>query len=438
MTKKQQFIDTFREFNYYINVQVSSPLEIKLSQVAYTLIYINPPIVDYKAYNRKGSSMNNKNLIKALKHVFLITLILVGITFNANEAKAADGQIKAVTIKTGKEDVAKSTYAGKMVDKAGDGYVRGSVVKVTTDCSGLLRFHYQGNNSDIVSISVYSDEALTDCIAYTSVDASSDVVKTIGLAIPKAGTYYTTIDTFEEYDIDYTIAADIYSADDDVLTSGKSKLVTLLSSTDSNLYTITLKSPGAVNVYTTYANGKDCYINVDIYQKVSGKMKVVSKGTSLASGTVAGLAKGTYYIKLSNGSDSYYSLKYKFTPITDKSGSAKSKAAALKLGTATKGLILTTDKKGKADWYKITLTKDQAVELELTGDVTDDISLSFYDSDNSLFGKLYVNEYSTVDSGAPYVSTGKGQKLPKGTYYIKVTKDGSSTSGSYSVKMKLG
>jgi hypothetical protein len=108
------------------------------------------------------------------------------------------------------------------------------------------------------------------------------------------------------------------------------------------------------------------------------------------------------------------------------------------MGTATKGLILTTDKKGKEDWYKITLTKDQAVELILTGDVSGDISLTFYDSDNSLFGKLYVNEYTTEDSGVPYVSTSKSQKLPKGTYYLKVTKDGSSTSGSYSVKMKLG
>jgi len=382
--------------------------------------------------------MNTKKLINALKYVFLLTVILVGITFNVNSVKAADGQIKAVTMKTGKEDVTKNAYTGKLLAEGDDGYVRGSVVKVTTDCSGLLRFHYQGNNSDSVSISVYTDEALTDCIAYTSVDASSDVVTTFGMAIPKAGTYYTTIQTFEEYDIDYTIAADIYSADDDVLTSGKSKTVTLLSSNDSNYYTITLKSAGTVNVYTTYANGKDCYIDVDIYQKVKGKMKLVSKGSSLASGTVAGLAKGTYYIKLSNGSDSYYALKYKFTAITDKSGTAKSKAASLKMGTATKGLILTTDKKGKADWYKITLTKDQAVELILTGDVSGDISLTFYDSDNSLFGKLYVNEYTTEDSGVPYVSTSKSQKLPKGTYYLKVTKDGSSTSGSYSVKMKLG
>ncbi len=380
--------------------------------------------------------MKSKNFMRVCKYAFMLVLILTGIAFNVKAVKAADGEIKAVTIKTGKEGLGGSTYNGKLSAVGDDGYVRGSVIKVTTDCSGLLRFHYQGNNSDIVSITVYSDEGLTKDIAYTSLEASSETEISMGLAIPKAGTYYASIRTFEEEDIDFTIAADIYSSDDDSLVDGKSKLVTLLSNKDSNFYKITLKSQGVVKVYATYANGKECYADVDLYEKASGKMKLVSKGESLIKGSATDLDKGTYYIKLSNGSDSYYSIKYKFTAITDKSGAKKAKAASLKLGIASKGLILASDATSKEDWYKITLTKDQAVTITFTGDVTGDVTLYFYDSDNFLFGGLYINEYTAKDSAIPYVGNGKGKKLPKGTYYIKVSKDDSSTSGAYSIKIQ--
>lgn len=380
--------------------------------------------------------MKSKNFMKVWKYAFMLTLILAGMAFNGKVVKAADGEIKAVTIKTGKEGLDNNTYTGKLSAVGDDGYVRGSVIKVTTDCSGLLRFHYQGNNSDIVSITVYSDEGLTKDIAYTSLNASSKIEISMGLSIPKAGTYYASVRTFEEEDIDFTIAADIYSSDDDSLTEGKSKLVTLLSNKDSNFYKITLKSQGIVKVYTTYANGKKCYADVDIYEAAGGKRKLVSKGESLAEGSVAGLAQGTYYIKLSNGSDSYYSIKYKFTAINDKSGDKKTKAASLKLGTGSKGLILAKDTTSKEDWYKITLNKAQHVTITFTGDVTGDVTLSFYDSENYLFGGLYINEYTAKDSAIPYVGNGNSKKLPKGTYYVKVTKDGSSTSGAYSIKIQ--
>lgn len=380
--------------------------------------------------------MRSKNFMKVWKSVFILTLLLVGMAFNTKFVKAADGEIKAVTIKTGKEEVDGSAYAGKLSAVGEDGYNKGSLIKVTTDCSGLLRFHYQGTNTDTVSITVYSDETYTNEVAYTSFDASTETEISAGLSIPKAGTYYAYIGAYEEEDIDFTIAADIYSSDDDSLVDGKSKLVTLISDKDSNYYKITLKSPGTVKVYTTYANEKDCYIDVDIYEQVSGKMKLVSNQDSLAAGSIAGLAKGTYYIKLSNGSMAYYSIKYKFTAVTDKSGAKKTKAASLKVGTATKGLILAKDLTSKEDWYKLTLTKDKSVEVIFTGDVYGSLTLSFYDADNNLVGWLYINTDTTKDSAVPYLVNSKNKKLPKGTYYIKVTKDFSNTSGTYAVKIQ--
>jgi hypothetical protein len=389
-----------------------------------------------KTLNTRGNDMKNKYFLAALKAVFFLALFLMGAALNTNLAKAAVSEIKAVTIKTGNEDLTGNTYAGMMTATGDDGYVRGSVVKVTTDCSGLLRFHYQGDNSDLVSLTVYSDEARSKDIAYVSLESSSDVVTSSGLAIPGAGTYYVTVMTFEEDDVAFTIAADIYSSDDDSLSDGKSKVVTLLSEKDTNYYEITLKSAGTVKVYTTYANGKECYVDTAIYKKVGGKMSLISEGSYLEPVYVTGLAKGTYYIGLSNGSDSYYSIEYKYTSVIDKSGAKKSDAAAITLGKASKGLVLTTDKTSKEDWYKVTLKKDQSVTVTLTGEVSGSVTLSFYDSDSDLFGKLYVDEYNTEDSAVPYVEKNKSKKLTKGTYYIKVTKADKGTSGSYTIKLK--
>lgn len=380
--------------------------------------------------------MKNKNFLLTLKAAFILAIILLGVTFNTNIVTAADNEIQAVTIKTGKEDVAGNAYSGTLTATGDDGYIRGTEVKVTTDCSGLLRFHYQGDNTDVVSLTVYSDKAKSNDIAYIVLDASPDVVKSYGLVIPKAGTYYVDIIAVEENDVSFTLAADIYSSDDGRLSDGKPQLVTLLNEKDINYYEISLKSAGAVKVITTFANGKECMIDTAIYEKVGGKMKVISKGSYLKPFYVTGLKKGTYYIGISNSSDAYYSIEYKFTGVEDKSGSNKSNAAALKLGTASKGLLLISDKTSKEDWYKLTLKKDQSVTVKLSGEVSGMIALSFYDADGDLFGNLYVDEFTTEDSAVPYAEKSKSKKLPKGTYYIKVTKTAKDTSGAYSVTVK--
>ena len=77
--------------------------------------------------------MISKNIMKVWKYALLLTLIQAGMAFNGKAVKAADGEIKSVTIKTGKEGLDNNTYTGKLSAVGDDGYVRGSVIKVTTD-----------------------------------------------------------------------------------------------------------------------------------------------------------------------------------------------------------------------------------------------------------------------------------------------------------------
>lgn len=373
-----------------------------------------------------------KGALKALVAVASLALLM---TANVSHAKAADGELKAITIKTRNQDVSSSSISGKMTAQPDNEYVRSDVVKVKIDCSGLIRFYIKGNNSDQLSLTLYSDEALQKDVAYTTLSTDED--KTAPVTVPKAGTYYLDIRGFETEDVDYTISADVTSSENDTITSGKAKYVTLVDSKDVNYYQFSLKQDGAIKVYTTYGNGTKCEAQVEVCQKAGSSYKTVAKLESAVEGSVVGLAKGTYYLKL-KGEASYYSLKYDLTVSSDKSGSSKQKAASLKLGTAAKGVITVQDKASKADWYKIKLTKNQSVTLSLSGDVTGIVSLEFYDSSNLFWGGLVISEYTKDDSTVPYLVSfdGKGKKLPKGTYYIKITKDKSSSSGSYSVKVK--
>ncbi len=379
--------------------------------------------------------ISSKGVVKTAVVMMLLAFLL---SVKVNHVEAAGGELKAVTISTGKEDVSAGSITGRMAASEVNEYVRGDVIKVKTDCAGLISFHFSSNSSDDISFTLCSDEALQNELAYTKLEASSEEKTTVGLAVPKAGTYYLELLSFSTEDIDYTISADIYSAEDDSLANGKAKLVTLLDNKDSNYYKFTMNQAGAIKVYTTYANGKECYIDVDICQKSGESYKTISSLEAVAEGSSIGLAKGTYYIKLSNGSDAYYSVKYAVSVSSDKSGSTKQKAASLKLGTASKGVIAIQDKTSKADWYKIKLTKAQAVTLSLSGDVTGIVSLDFYDSKDGYYGGLFVSKYTKEDAGEPYsiINGSKSKKLGKGTYYIKITKDDSKTSGSYSVKVK--
>lgn len=375
-----------------------------------------------------------KGVTKTVVGIMLLAFLL---SVKVDPVEAAGAELKAVTISTGKEDVSAGSITGKMAASEVNEYVRGDVIKVKTDCAGLISFNFLSNSSDSITFTLYSDEALQNEVDYTKLEASSEEKTTLGLAVPKAGTYYLELLSFSTEDIDYTISADIYSAEDDSLSNGKAKLVALLDK-DSNYYKFTMNQAGAIKVYTTYANGKECYLDVEICQKAGESYKTVSSLESVAEGSSIGLAKGTYYIKISNGSDAYYSVKYVVSVSADKSGSTKQKAASLKLGTASKGIITIQDKTSKVDWYKVKLTKAKAVALSLSGDVTGIVSLDFYDSKDGYYGGLFVSKYTKEDSGEPYtiINGSKNKKLGKGTYYIKITKDDSKTSGSYSVKVK--
>lgn len=151
---------------------------------------------------------------------------------------------------------------------------------------------------------------------------------------------------------------------------------------------------------------------------------------------VFGLKKGqTYYIRVR--SENAVNISRKFTKVKDKSGTVQTKALNLKRNKAKTGLIPAGTY--NADWYKITLTKKQKIRLYYnakTSGTNSCFKLSVY------FGKrlrAVKNMYYTVSEQRFTLcrydpSTRKTSSLEAGTYYIKIERANSTSSGYYKLK----
>lgn len=144
------------------------------------------------------------------------------------------------------------------------------------------------------------------------------------------------------------------------------------------------------------------------------------------------VGKGTYYVLVQN-TLGVQAVKYKFTAVTDKGGSSKSKATTIKLGDKVKGLALVSDKTSKVDWYKFTLNSKKAVTVTVNYKVAGSLKVQIVDSK----GNELIGGYRTAYAGDGTLKmlTNAG-KLSKGTYYIKVYKGDAESSAYYDIKVK--
>jgi hypothetical protein len=385
--------------------------------------------------------MEKRNLKRVLKSTLLMALLLAVVSFNKSVVNAAGtNSFTADTIKTGDESV-QSYCEGTLTTGSTSSSSRSDIIAVTTDCSGLLSFYYQGTNTKTVYFNLYSDAACSKEVDYgKTLEASTEAQETKGFEVPKAGTYYLKIASYDSSDITYKLSGIIYSSDDDSVSANTYRVFSLLGSDDVNYYKINVNKTGVTTVIMAYADSSECDgdLTIKVCKKTNGVMKELASGKSSIDGSSFALAKGTYYLKVSGYSSDYYQMGYKVKEVKDKSGSKKTKAASIKWKGTASGLILATDKTSKADWYKFSNSTKRKVTVTLKGTVTGSVTLEFMGAKGDSFGKMYINEYKKEAAGSAYVGTyySSSGKLPKGTYYIKVTKEDMDVSGSYSISIK--
>ena len=210
------------------------------------------------------------------------------------------------------------------------------------------------------------------------------------------------------------------------------------ASTKGEKHTLRMKKDGYVTIAVKSGYEGNAYLSAGYISLYKGSKRISDPryiNYDVASDNqtrIYALKKGTYqvYVKLNyatvNTIEGYQPNQYQVATIlkyaSDQGGTKKSKATTLKLKKSKQGIIAQTDPAGgynssKGDWYKFKLTKKTKVRLYLTG--YGQARPYLYTS-----GKISYKYRNNLNKFVQLKST----TLPKGTYYIrlsKLTKDGS-------------
>ena len=134
---------------------------------------------------------------------------------------------------------------------------------------------------------------------------------------------------------------------------------------------------------------------------------------------VLALDKGTYYLRLNNysGDANQGSVKFTYKKGIFKSNYSPAKAINLKKNKTV--TIAQTKKNHYYRWYKIVLTKKQAITFY----TNDGDRVSLFDDD--------MNDLDIERAGSQSSKYFTSKKHPKGTYYVRITYGNPSGGGDY-------
>lgn len=169
----------------------------------------------------------------------------------------------------------------------------------------------------------------------------------------------------------------------------------------------------------------------------SGKYGSSKKTAEYWTKNVFGLKKGeTYFIRVKAFTP--VTLKSSFKRVTDKSGALQSKALNIKKNKTKTGLIPAGGT--TPDWYKLTLKKNQKIQLYYNIHTKGSFQLSLYSGRRRLGSKVLSTQGAQKMTISRQVTDSKGKKttkaMNKGTYYIKMEPANSLANGYYTLKWK--
>lgn len=314
-----------------------------------------------------------------------------------------------------------------------DNSYAGRIFPVTFSAPGYILLEsllYSGSTG--ARAEIYADAACTSRLGYASYMNDYGTVDSEEIAIPAAGTYYIKVSqgAWQTFTNSALLAVNYYPNKEYTLTSG---VIYQIGCQDSAEY---IKYKAKSNGYVTFELFKDDnYIfDTSMYVEIcnSGK-KSLSRQNYLYTNDasiVFGVKKGvTYYFKVTSASG-LIAIRCTEKSVSEKSGSKLKKAKTLSKNKKVTGVIAAGDK--TADWYKIKVTKSSKLTFTVSGSCTGSFKLTLYKSNGKKWatGTTMINDMNDKDS----LKTNK--KVSKGTYYIKVERTDSKSTGYYTLKWK--
>ncbi len=177
-------------------------------------------------------------------------------------------------------------------------------------------------------------------------------------------------------------------------------------------FIFTLTSDQQVNVYTS---GSTNTYGI-LYDSAGTRLEQDSSdGFGSNFGILRSLSAGTYYVRVSGeGSSATGSYTLHIEPIA---------AASVSIPYTSSGQSISSG--GDVDWFSFTLTSPQYVDIDTSGST--DTYGDLYDSAGTLL--------ASTDSGGSGSNFRIIRLLSAGTYHVRVSGEGSSTTGSYTLRI---
>ena len=188
--------------------------------------------------------------------------------------------------------------------------------------------------------------------------------------------------------------------------SGATGYITLYNSTKSQAYS-------SKTIYYNTKNTKNAYW----YKSIFGMQK-----------------DQIYYLRIK--SETPVKLTRVFKKVNDKSAAMRTAGTVLKKNKTRTGLIPAGT--AAADWYKVTLTKNQKLKIYYNAKTFGAFRISIYSANRHLgsYNVSYTSKQQKLTICQYNYSTGKKIPMNAGTYYIKIEKANSQSSGYYKLKWK--
>ncbi|MDO5589742.1 MAG: hypothetical protein Q4F98_01610 [Lachnospiraceae bacterium] len=385
---------------------------------------------------QKQSLQAGRNIVNAVKQVKENRLSTKSVSAKANEPNLVNGKIPVVMIKDGYEDV---NEIGQILLFSKNGTVNNHYqysqplklkAKGTVDFAVSYVAKSDTAEERPIMFGLFYDEELTRPVdSYNYCNKVDDTQSRI-FKVPKAGTYYLGIylNAYESdsYNAGWGVfaAAGYYNGADRTL-SNKKRIVVGQKDGQTNYFKYKATQTG----YVTALSDKDSKYAVRV-ALCNSKKKAYSDYTSVGYGPTYGVTKGnTYYFKVqsSYNNNGGFFFRVNNNKVTEKSGQSKSKAVALKKGRTANGTIQAGS--SKADWYKITLSSKKSVKILWKAKTNNQMKVTIYQGSRT----VGTRSLSYYDSAITLKSVGKWSK---GTYYVKVYRGDSKSSGWYSLKLQ--
>ena len=244
-----------------------------------------------------------------------------------------------------------------------------------------------------------------------------------------------------------------------ILTVNAPMIGNINTSADNDWYVVSLPEDGCISIQLDYeiidtTNGLwSCYIyQADGETLIDGSNNgYYFSGNNPGKLPAVGLAKGTYYIKItpyssSQNSRKVYTLTVNYNAADNwerESNSTKSTSQSIPLNTAVNGSIYT---RGDIDWFKFTLPDDGYIYVSFDHEYVDTNDrlwkFNLYQSDGytTLDGSgwyWYANGNKLSDQPTVYIPDHIYMGLPAGTYYIKLEAYSSSQYSSKNYSLSI-